>query len=112
MFETPFTRRGPDGKVSHGDVSCQWKVKTILTTEACFPYLKTRIKVVAREDLELKPIQVLAWLRDCLGWVTSRLDVDQHIQVSIEDLERKLEKLETACGPPVNLIMLQVPLVQ
>ena len=67
MFETPFTRRGPDGKVTHGDVSCQWKVKTILTTEACFPYLKTRIKVVAREDLELTPIQVLAWLLDCLG---------------------------------------------
>ena len=38
--------------------------------------------------------------------------VDQHIQVSIEDLERKLEKLETACGPPVNLIMLQVSRVQ
>jgi len=87
MFETPFTRRGPDGKVTHGDVSCQWKVKTILTTEACFPYLKTRIKVVAREDLELTPIQV-----------------------SIEDLERKLEKLETACGPPLNLIMLQMEL--
>ena len=67
MFETPFTRRGPDGKVSHGDMSCQWKVKTILTTEACFPYLKTRIKVVARENLELTPIQVLAWLRDCWG---------------------------------------------
>ena len=29
-------------------------------------------------------------------------------QVSIEDLERKLIKLETACGPPLNLIMLQV----
>ena len=29
-------------------------------------------------------------------------------QVSIEDLERKLNKLETACGPPLNLIMLQV----
>ena len=69
MFETPFTRRGPDGKVTHGDVSCQWKVKTILTTEACFPYLKTRIKVVAREDLELTPIQVLAWLLDCLGLI-------------------------------------------
>ena len=68
MFETPFTRRGPDGKVSHGDVSCQWKVKTILTTEACFPYLKTRIKVVARENLELTPIQgLLAWLLDRFG---------------------------------------------
>ena len=44
--------------------------------------------------------------------VTVQMGVDQLIQVSIEDLERKLEKLETACGPPVNLIMLQVPLVQ
>jgi len=87
VFETPFTRRGPDGKVTHGDVSCQWKVKTILTTEARFPYLKTRIKVVSREDVELTPVQV-----------------------SIEDLERKLIKLETACGPPLNLIMLQMEL--
>ena len=34
------------------------------------------------------------------------------IQVSVEDLELKLEKLETACEPPLNLIMLQVPWVQ
>ena len=47
-----------------------------------------------------------------LDWVTSQMHVNRRIQVSIEDLERKLEKLETACGPPVNLIMLQVPSIQ
>ena len=51
--------------------------------------------------------------RSWLGFlIACQLYVDQSIQVSIEDLERKLEKLETACGPPVNLIMLQVHLVQ
>ena len=50
---------------------------------------------------------LIAW-----DWVICQLHVDQSLQVSIEDLERKLEKLETACGPPVNLIMLQVHLVQ
>ena len=67
MFKTPYTRRGADGKVLHGDISCQWVTKTILTTEACFPYLKTRIKVVQRENLELTPIQVLTGLSICLG---------------------------------------------
>jgi len=50
MFATPFT---PDGR-AHGDLHEQFKRKTILTTANHFPYVKTRIQVVERE-------QVLSW---------------------------------------------------
>ena len=35
----------------------------IINLDAC--YLKTRIKVVSREDVELAPVQVLPWPQNC-----------------------------------------------
>jgi dedicator of cytokinesis protein 6/7/8 len=40
MYETP-----------HGELKEQYKRKTILTTAQAFPYIKTRIVVVAREQV-------------------------------------------------------------
>ena len=55
MFATPFT---PDGR-AHGDLHEQLKRKTILTTANHFPYVKTRIQVVEREQVRnLKSIQM------------------------------------------------------
>ncbi|PIO63930.1 dedicator of cytokinesis [Teladorsagia circumcincta] len=54
MYATPFTR---DGK-AHGDLKDQYKRRTILTTQHSFPYVKTRIRVVEREQKVLEPIQV------------------------------------------------------
>ena len=47
MFVTPFT---PSGK-AHGDLADQYKRKTILTVADAFPYIKTRINVVQREEV-------------------------------------------------------------
>ncbi|VDM71098.1 unnamed protein product [Strongylus vulgaris] len=54
VYATPFTR---DGK-AHGDLKDQYKRRTILSTQHSFPYVKTRIKVVEREQKVLQPIQV------------------------------------------------------
>lgn len=55
MFATPFT---PDGR-AHGDLHEQFKRKTILTTANHFPYVKTRIQVVEREQVILKFSSIL-----------------------------------------------------
>ena len=47
MFVTPFT---PSGK-AHGDLSSQHKRKTILSVANAFPYIKTRINVIQREEV-------------------------------------------------------------
>lgn len=47
VFATPFT---PSGK-AHGDLSSQHKRKTILTVSNAFPYIKTRISVIQREEV-------------------------------------------------------------
>ncbi|XP_057299405.1 dedicator of cytokinesis protein 7-like isoform X1 [Hydractinia symbiolongicarpus] len=54
MFVTPFT---PSGK-AHGDLGSQYKRKTILTVANAFPYIKTRINVIQREETVLTPIEV------------------------------------------------------
>jgi hypothetical protein len=54
MYATPFT---PGGK-AHGELREQCKRKTILTVATHFPYLKTRIRVVARKQIVLSPIEV------------------------------------------------------
>ncbi|XP_015776632.1 PREDICTED: dedicator of cytokinesis protein 7-like [Acropora digitifera] len=53
-YDTPFT---PSGK-AHGELVTQYKRKTILTTANSFPYVKTRINVVHREQIVLSPIEV------------------------------------------------------
>ncbi|KAF7997149.1 hypothetical protein HCN44_005426 [Aphidius gifuensis] len=54
IYATPFT---PGGK-AHGELREQCKRKTILTVATHFPYLKTRIRVVARKQIVLSPIEV------------------------------------------------------
>ena len=54
IYATPFTKSGK----AHGELHEQYKRKTILTTSDYFPYVKTRIQVVTREQIILEPIEV------------------------------------------------------
>lgn len=54
VYATPFT---PGGK-AHGELKEQYKRKTILTVATHFPYLKTRILIVAKKQIVLCPIEV------------------------------------------------------
>lgn len=54
IFSTPFTKNGK----AHGELHEQCKRKTILTTANHFPYVKTRIQVIARSQKVLEPIEV------------------------------------------------------
>lgn len=54
VYATPFTMIGK----AHGELKDQYKRKTILTTAVHFPYVKTRIQVVARAQITLTPIEV------------------------------------------------------
>ena len=47
MYCTPFTL---DGR-AHGELHEQFKRKTILTTSHAFPYIKTRINVIHKEEV-------------------------------------------------------------
>ena len=47
MYATPFTL---DGR-AHGELQEQYKRKTILTTNHFFPYVKTRLSVINREQV-------------------------------------------------------------
>ena len=47
MYATPFTL---DGR-AHGELHEQYKRKTILTTNHVFPYVKTRLSVINREQV-------------------------------------------------------------
>ncbi|GAM22115.1 hypothetical protein SAMD00019534_052900 [Acytostelium subglobosum LB1] len=54
IFEVPFTK---SGKAHSENITEQWKRKTVLTTEAYFPYLKKRLLIVKKEEIELTPIE-------------------------------------------------------
>jgi hypothetical protein len=47
MYCTPFTL---DGR-AHGDLHEQYKRKSILTTSHAFPYIKTRVNVIHKEEV-------------------------------------------------------------
>ena len=49
MYATPFTM---DGR-AHGELKDQYKRKTILTVSHSFPYVKTRLPVINREQVIL-----------------------------------------------------------
>ncbi|XP_078541005.1 dedicator of cytokinesis protein 6 isoform X8 [Lissotriton helveticus] len=84
MFCTPFTL---DGR-AHGDLHEQYKRKTILTTSHAFPYIKTRINVVHKEENILIPIEV-----------------------AIEDMQKKTQELAFATHQdPADAKMLQMVL--
>jgi len=54
IFSTPFTLLGK----SHADVlSEQHKRKTILTTENYFPYVKKRLLVIKKQEVNLSPLE-------------------------------------------------------
>lgn len=52
IYATPFTL---DGK-AHGPLNQQYKRKTILTTERAFPYVKTRIPVIDKQQVIFRKI--------------------------------------------------------
>ena len=47
MYTTPFTKAGRP----RGELNEQYKRKTILTTMHTFPYIKTRINVIQKEEV-------------------------------------------------------------
>ncbi|KAK0422808.1 hypothetical protein QR680_007798 [Steinernema hermaphroditum] len=84
VYATPFTK---DGK-AHGELHEQYKRRTVLTTQHSFPYVKTRLRVIKREQTVLSPIEV-----------------------AIEDVHKKTRELAaaTAQNPP-DAKMLQMVL--
>ncbi|RDD36831.1 Dedicator of cytokinesis protein 6 [Trichoplax sp. H2] len=54
MFAIPFTQSGK----AHGDLQHQYKRRVMLITSHAFPYLKSRISVVDREETVITPIEV------------------------------------------------------
>ncbi|XP_051569546.1 dedicator of cytokinesis protein 7-like isoform X3 [Myxocyprinus asiaticus] len=84
MYCTPFTL---DGR-AHGDLHEQYKRKTILTTSHAFPYIKTRINVIHKEEIMLMPMEV-----------------------AIEDMQKKTQELAFATHQdPADPKMLQMVL--
>ncbi|XP_071435974.1 dedicator of cytokinesis protein 8 isoform X2 [Pithys albifrons albifrons] len=84
MYTTPFTK---DGR-PRGELSEQYKRNTILTTMHAFPYIKTRINVIEREEFVLTPIEV-----------------------AIEDMRKKTQELTAATNQePPDAKMLQMVL--
>ncbi|TFJ98337.1 sodium-dependent phosphate transporter 1 [Platysternon megacephalum] len=84
LFCTPFTR---DGR-AHGELHEQHKRKTLLTTSHAFPYIRTRLPVVHKEEIILTPIEV-----------------------AIEDMQKKTQELAFATHQdPADAKMLQMVL--
>ncbi|KAM5256423.1 dedicator of cytokinesis protein 7 [Ctenodactylus gundi] len=84
MYCTPFTL---DGR-AHGELHEQFKRKTILTSSHAFPYIKTRVNVLHKEEIILTPIEV-----------------------AIEDMQKKTQELAFATHQdPADPKMLQMVL--
>uniref|UniRef100_A0A8C9QY85 Dedicator of cytokinesis 7 n=1 Tax=Scleropages formosus TaxID=113540 RepID=A0A8C9QY85_SCLFO len=84
VYCTPFTL---DGR-AHGDLHEQFKRKTILTTSHAFPYIKTRINIINKEEIISMPIEV-----------------------AIEDMQKKTQELAFATHQdPADAKMLQMVL--
>ncbi|XP_063962450.1 dedicator of cytokinesis protein 7-like isoform X1 [Lytechinus pictus] len=84
MFATPFTKEGR----AHGELKDQCKRKTILTTQHTFPYIKTRVGIIQKEEIVLSPVEV-----------------------AIEDIQKKTKELEVATlQEPPDPKMLQMVL--
>eukprot|EP01132_Coremiostelium_polycephalum_P008049 gene8049-9900_t len=56
IFEVPFTKKST-GKAHSDSITDQWKRKVILTTQSYFPYLKKRVQIIKKEEIELTPIE-------------------------------------------------------
>ncbi|KAI6186152.1 putative Dock-9 [Aphelenchoides besseyi] len=84
VYSTPFTR---DGK-AHGELKDQYKRRTILTTQHFYPFVKTRLRVIDREQKTLSPIEV-----------------------AIEDLQKRTREMHAAVVmDPPDVKMLQMVL--
>ncbi|XP_030229448.1 dedicator of cytokinesis protein 7 isoform X19 [Gadus morhua] len=84
VYCTPFTL---DGR-AHGDLHEQFKRKTILTTSHAFPYIKTRINIIHKEEIISMPMEV-----------------------AIEDMQKKTQELAFATHQdPSDAKMLQMVL--
>ncbi|XP_060701989.1 dedicator of cytokinesis protein 7-like isoform X1 [Hemiscyllium ocellatum] len=84
IYSTPYTLNGR----AHGELSQQYKRKTILTTLHAFPYIKTRISVIERQEISLRPIEAV-----------------------IEDMQKKTHELAKATSvDPPNMKLLQMVL--
>jgi len=66
VYETPFTL---DGR-AHGELNEQYKRKTIITTSHSFPYIKTRVAVISREQ-----VQMLKLVQLCIHTTSCRLSL-------------------------------------
>ncbi|XP_063429493.1 dedicator of cytokinesis protein 9-like isoform X5 [Mytilus trossulus] len=93
MFETPFTK---DGK-AHGEIDKQYKRRTVLTTTHSFPYVKKRIDIIERKDLELSPIEVAI---DQMQ--TKVAEMKEVVNMSHPDLKRLQLKLQGSVSAQVN----------
>ena len=76
MYATPFTL---DGR-AHGDLHEQYKRKTVLTTSHAFPYVKTRLGVINREQVSTllfcpSPYCLNIWVIIQKGNLIPRLDI-------------------------------------
>ncbi|XP_016887624.1 dedicator of cytokinesis protein 10 isoform X2 [Cynoglossus semilaevis] len=93
VYETPFTLSGK----KHGDVEEQCKRRTILTTNASFPYLKKRIQVVEQQSAELNPIEV------AIDEMTGKVSELTHLcSVDEVDMIRLQLKLQGSVSVKVN----------
>jgi hypothetical protein len=74
VFLTPFTK-DPGGK-NYGGVDQQWVRQTVLTTEATFPGLLKRYRVIATHEFEQTPLDVgLELIRKRNQLLTEELDL-------------------------------------
>ncbi|XP_075415020.1 dedicator of cytokinesis protein 8 isoform X2 [Tenrec ecaudatus] len=84
VYTTPFTLEGRP----RGDLQEQYQRNTVLTTGRAFPYIKTRIGVIQKEEFVLTPIEV-----------------------AIEDMKKKTLQLAVAVNQePPDAKMLQMVL--
>lgn len=111
MYCTPFTL---DGR-AHGDLHEQYKRKTILTTSHAFPYIKTRINVIHKEEvwgasvLDICKLLQETGFSNCISF--SLQIILMPMEVAIEDMQKKTQELAFATHQePADPKMLQMVL--
>ncbi|EFA78484.1 DOCK family protein [Heterostelium album PN500] len=98
IFEVPFTK---SGKAHSDSITDQWKRKTIITTESYFPYLKKRIPILKKEDIEITPIEVAIELIQKKSNAL-KAELNSGIQVNTKTLQINLQGsllLQVNAGP-------------
>lgn len=109
VYCTPFTL---DGR-AHGDLHEQYKRKTILTTSHAFPYIKTRINIIHKEEVPSHPGRSVHSLKLPSKKVPPPLPqiISTPIEVAIEDMQKKTQELAFATHQdPADAKMLQMVL--